>query len=101
MAAWLPAAASAFWLGLMTSISPCPLAANIAAMSYVGREVGSSRRTVLALGIIYGLALFALSEEVLLPSTSSPLLGIPWEIFGLAHISYGVVMGWLVGRQKR
>ena len=46
--------ASAVWLGLMTSVSPCPLAANIAAMSYVGREVGSRRRTLLA-GLLYTL----------------------------------------------
>lgn len=43
---------AAFWLGVLTSISPCPLAANIAAMSYVGREVGSRRRTLLA-GLLY------------------------------------------------
>lgn len=48
MTAWLLATVLSFWLGLMTSISPCPLAANIAAMSYVGREVGSRRRIVLA-----------------------------------------------------
>jgi cytochrome c biogenesis protein CcdA len=46
--------ASAVWLGLLTSISPCPLAANIAAMSYVGREVGSRRRTLVA-GLLYTL----------------------------------------------
>jgi len=50
----LAVSASAVWLGLMTSVSPCPLAANIAAMSYVGREVGSRRRTLLA-GLLYTL----------------------------------------------
>lgn len=44
---------SALWLGILTSISPCPLAANIAAVSYVGRNVGSPARTVLA-GVLYG-----------------------------------------------
>ncbi len=48
----LGAPATAFWLGLLTSISPCPLAANIAALSYVGREVRSRRRTLLA-GLLY------------------------------------------------
>ncbi len=52
MDATLAASASALWLGLLTSISPCPLAANIAAMSYVGREVGSRRRTLVA-GLLY------------------------------------------------
>ncbi len=48
---WL-AAGSALWLGILTSISPCPLATNIAAVSYVGRQVGSTR-AVLASGGLY------------------------------------------------
>ncbi|HSN56152.1 MAG TPA: aromatic aminobenezylarsenical efflux permease ArsG family transporter [Candidatus Sulfomarinibacteraceae bacterium] len=48
---WL-AAGSALWLGVLTSISPCPLATNIAAVSYVGRQVGSARAT-LASGVLY------------------------------------------------
>jgi len=42
---------SALWLGILTSISPCPLATNIAAVSYVGRHVDSSRRVLLAGGL--------------------------------------------------
>ena len=34
----LPAALTAVWLGVLTSISPCPLASNIAALSYLGKE---------------------------------------------------------------
>lgn len=48
---WL-AVGSAFWLGLLTAISPCPLATNIAAVSYVARQVGSAR-AVLASGGLY------------------------------------------------
>jgi cytochrome c biogenesis protein CcdA len=44
--------ATALWLGVLTSISPCPLATNIAAISFVARGVGSTRR-VLATGILY------------------------------------------------
>ena len=47
-------AASACWLGILTSISPCPLATNIAAISYIGRRVGSSR-LVLVTGLLYVL----------------------------------------------
>lgn len=43
---------SALWLGILTSISPCPMAANIAAISYVGRNVGSPSKTMLA-GVLY------------------------------------------------
>jgi cytochrome c biogenesis protein CcdA len=45
-------AAMALWLGILTSISPCPLATNIAAISYVGRRVDSSRK-VLFSGLLY------------------------------------------------
>lgn len=45
-------AASAFWLGILTSISPCPLATNIAAMSFIGRKVGNPRQVFLA-GFLY------------------------------------------------
>ena len=45
---------SACWLGLLTSISPCPLAANIAAISYTSRKVSSVAR-VLGAGLLYTL----------------------------------------------
>ncbi|OGS36811.1 MAG: cytochrome C biogenesis protein [Elusimicrobia bacterium RIFOXYB2_FULL_49_7] len=45
---------AAFWLGVTTSISPCPLAANIAAISYVGRRAGSVR-SILSAGLLYTL----------------------------------------------
>jgi cytochrome c-type biogenesis protein len=44
--------ASAFWLGVLTSISPCPLATNILAISFVGRRV-ESPRNVLFSGLLY------------------------------------------------
>jgi cytochrome c biogenesis protein CcdA len=43
---------TAIWLGILTSISPCPLATNIAAISYVGRHLGRPR-TTLAAGLLY------------------------------------------------
>jgi cytochrome c biogenesis protein CcdA len=52
MTPMLAALASAFWLGVLTSISPCPLASNVAAISFVGRSVGRPRR-VLAAGAAY------------------------------------------------
>ena len=50
----LLAGASALWLGILTSISPCPLATNIAAISFVGRRMASARRVLLA-GLAYTL----------------------------------------------
>ena len=45
---------SALVLGLLTSISPCPLATNIAAVSFLGRHVGNPRRVLLS-GLLYTL----------------------------------------------
>lgn len=45
---------SAIWLGILTSVSPCPLATNIAAISYVSKGV-SHRRRVLYSGLLYTL----------------------------------------------
>lgn len=50
---WL-AIGSALWLGILTSISPCPLASNIAAVSLIGRRVGRSRQVMLS-GVLYTL----------------------------------------------
>lgn len=48
----LVAAGTAFWLGVLTSVSPCPLASNIAAISYIGNGIAQPRR-VLAAGALY------------------------------------------------
>ena len=45
---------TAFWLGILTSISPCPLATNIAAISYIGRRVAEPGKTLQA-GLLYTL----------------------------------------------
>jgi len=42
------AVGSALWLGILTSISPCPLASNIAAISFIGRRVDSKRHVLLS-----------------------------------------------------
>jgi len=45
---------SALWLGILTSISPCPLATNITAISYIGKRVDSPLKVCLA-GLLYTL----------------------------------------------
>ena len=34
----------AFLLGLLTAVSPCPLATNIAAIGYIGKEVENRKK---------------------------------------------------------
>ena len=48
------AIATAAWLGILTSISPCPLATNVAAISFIGRRIGSPRASVVT-GLLYTL----------------------------------------------
>ena len=71
MVAYLLYAGAALYLGVLTSISPCPLATNIAAISYVGRKVGDSR-WVMAAGLLYtlGRCLLYLGLAVLLATTA-------------------------------
>ncbi len=66
---------SALWLGLLTSISPCPLTTNIAAISYVGRRVEKTG-WVLWAGLLYtiGRSIAYLALGVLV---TKGLLSIP------------------------
>lgn len=48
------AAGSAFWLGILTSISPCPLATNIAAITFIGGKTEGPAKAIAA-GLIYAL----------------------------------------------
>lgn len=45
---------TAFMLGLLTAISPCPLATNITAIGFISRDVGSRRR-IFRNGLFYTL----------------------------------------------
>jgi cytochrome c-type biogenesis protein len=69
---------SAFWLGILTSISPCPLATNIAAVSFISRNLGSSKK-VLWSGLLYAagrmftyvtIAILAVASLLSLPEVS-------------------------------
>ena len=51
-------AGTAVWLGLLTSISPCPLATNVAAISFIGQRVDSPRH-VLGGGLLYTVGMNA------------------------------------------
>lgn len=45
---------SAFILGLMTAISPCPLAANITATAFISKNISSKKKVFLS-GLLYSL----------------------------------------------
>lgn len=71
-------AASALWLGIQTSISPCPLATNIAAVSFISKEVSSGRRVLLA-GLAYTIG-----------------RAMTYTVIGAA-ITWGLLAKWSVG----
>ncbi len=45
---------TAFLLGILTSISPCPLATNITAIAYISKEIKTIKHTLLS-GLLYTL----------------------------------------------
>jgi cytochrome c biogenesis protein CcdA len=65
---WLAAAGVAAWLGILTSISPCPLAGNVAAITLISRGAGRAGAS-LAACLLYTLgrvlAYVALAAAVL------------------------------------
>jgi cytochrome c-type biogenesis protein len=77
-ALWLPAV-TAFWLGILTSISPCPLATNLAAVSYIGRDA-SRPLFVMQAGLLYTLgrviAYAALASLIVWSVLSAPGIAI-------------------------
>jgi cytochrome c-type biogenesis protein len=86
----LVGAASAMWLGILTSISPCPLATNVAAMSFVGRGIGSPRRVVLT-GVFYTMGrMFAYAALAALLISS--VLAVP-EVSFFLEMNMNKVLG--------
>ncbi|MHC4605665.1 MAG: aromatic aminobenezylarsenical efflux permease ArsG family transporter [Planctomycetota bacterium] len=75
----LVGAASAFWLGILTSVSPCPMATNVAAISFVGRRLTSPFRVFLS-GLLYtaGRTLTYVALGVLLV----------WSLLSAPHVSH-------------
>ncbi len=68
-------ASSAMWFGILTSISPCPLATNIAAISFISKQAGRPR-AVLLTGTLYTSGR-ALTYVVLSALLVASLLSIP------------------------
>lgn len=91
---------SALWFGVLTSISPCPLATNITAISFVGRRTGSPQGVLLS-GLLYtlGRALVYTAIGMLLVTSllSAPTVSLTlqmWmnKLLGPILILVGMVM---------
>ncbi len=68
-----------FLIGVLTSISPCPLATNISAVAYISKKISSTKKTILT-GVYYTLGRMS-SYTVL-----SILISIGVSSFSLASI---------------
>ncbi|MFP4098756.1 MAG: aromatic aminobenezylarsenical efflux permease ArsG family transporter [Alphaproteobacteria bacterium] len=99
----------ALWLGVLTSISPCPLATNIAAISYIGKRVErpalvfwsgafytfGRTLTYTALGMLLVAGLLAIPELSLFLQTNmnkilGPLLIVAGVfLLGLIKLNFG------------
>ena len=93
-------ALSALLLGLITAISPCPLATNIAAIAYVSRKVKERRYAVIT-GMLYTLGrMFSYSilgiiiivAGIEIPGVASFLQDFGEQVLGPLLIVVGVIM---------
>jgi cytochrome c biogenesis protein CcdA len=91
---------SALFLGLMTAISPCPMATNIAALAYVSRRA-TERRYAVMTGALYtlgrmfsysilGIIIIVAGLEI--PGVASFLQDFGEQVMGPLLIVVGVIM---------
>jgi cytochrome c biogenesis protein CcdA len=76
---------AAFFLGLMTALSPCPLATNITAIAYISKRIDNSRHTLLT-GFVYTLGRIAAYVAV---ASGIVLFGMNIQIVALTLQRYG------------
>ncbi|MEW6442374.1 MAG: aromatic aminobenezylarsenical efflux permease ArsG family transporter [bacterium] len=101
---WFLPIVSALWLGILTSISPCPLASNVAALSYITREVDRPRRVLLS-GVLYslgrsasyvGLGMLIAGSLLNIPKVAFFLQSRMNQILGPVLILAGaILLGWI------
>lgn len=103
---------TAFLLGLMTAISPCPLATNITATAYLSKDIGNKRQvlfngmfytlgrmftyTVLGLVFYFGASRFRIAK--LLQGVGGIWLGIALVVIGVLMLDVIKLGGLGTGR---
>ena len=94
------AAASALWFGILMAISPCPMAGNVVAISYLGKRLGSPRQVLFG-GILYtvgrtiayvALAVLILAGLQSIPRVSTFLQGYMNKALGPILIVVGLFL---------
>ena len=91
---------SALWLGVLTSISPCPLATNIAAISFIGKNISCPYKAVFS-GFLYtfgrvlsyvAVAVIILAGLLSIPSVANFLQHYISLLMGPLLIAVGVIL---------
>ncbi|MBN1496536.1 MAG: sulfite exporter TauE/SafE family protein [Spirochaetes bacterium] len=91
---------AAVWLGILTSISPCPLATNIAAVSFIGKSAAETK-TVAVAGTLYlfgrmtayaALAALIVSSLLSIPTASDFLQRYMNKLLGPVLIIAGMFL---------
>ncbi len=72
---------TALWLGILTSISPCPLATNIAAVSFVARRAHAPKQA-LWVGVLYTVG--RMLAYVIVGAL------VVWSVLSLSKLSFGL-----------
>jgi cytochrome c biogenesis protein CcdA len=92
--------ASSIWLGILTSVSPCPLATNIAAISFVSQNI-TQKRIVFLSGVFYALGrsltyitlgILILKTLIDVPIISDFLQRYVNKILGIVLILVGMIL---------
>jgi len=92
--------ASSIWLGVLTSVSPCPLATNIAAISFVSQNI-TQKRIVFLSGVFYALGrsltyitlgILILKTLIDVPIISDFLQRYVNKILGIVLILVGMIL---------
>ena len=92
--------ASSIWLGVLTSVSPCPLATNIAAISFVSQNI-TQKRIVFLSGVFYAfgrsltyitLGILIIKTLIDVPIISNFLQRYVNKILGIVLILVGMIL---------
>ncbi|MBD3243760.1 MAG: sulfite exporter TauE/SafE family protein [Chitinivibrionales bacterium] len=83
----------AIWFGVLTSISPCPLATNIAAISFLGKQV-QTRSGVLSAALFYtaGRAVVYIALAAALVSSAEAVPAVSWFLQKYMNMLLGPVL---------
>lgn len=91
---------AAIWLGILTSISPCPLATNIAAVSFIGKNAAETKKVFIT-GTLYllgratayaALAALIVASLLSIPAMSNFLQSYINKILGPVLIIAGMLL---------